>query len=98
MDHYKLIIYIAILTTAFYKADIKNIANLLTPLIMDTYDFEWGGRKFTQCKRREGRLNLVSYYNGSAKPERRISTARHKLSNILHKHEMTLNFEILSKS
>ena len=52
MDHSKLIIYNASLTTSVFKANSRKVENLLTPLGMDTYAFEWGGRKFTRIKRR----------------------------------------------
>ena len=52
IDHSKLIIYNASLTTSIFKANSRMVENLLTPLGMDTYAFEWSGRKFTQIKRR----------------------------------------------
>ena len=55
-----------------------------------------GGRKFTQSKGREGWLDLVSHYNGSAEPERRIYAARHKLSDLFYKNEMVFNFDTFS--
>ena len=61
-----LIIYNVILTTDVFKADSRNIENLLTPLVLDTDAFEWGGRKFTHNKGIEGFLHLVSNYNGYA--------------------------------
>ena len=64
---------------------------------MNTYAFEWGGRKFTQNKKIEGWIDLVSHYNVSAKSERRISAARYKLGNLFYKNETTFNFEIFSK-
>mmetsp|Transcript_15996 Transcript_15996/g.23840 ORF Transcript_15996/g.23840 Transcript_15996/m.23840 type:complete len:787 (+) Transcript_15996:5053-7413(+) len=96
MDHSQLIIYNASLTTAVFKADSKKVANLLTPLVLDTDAFEWGGRRFTLGKGREGWLELVNHYNGSAESERRIAAARHKLSNLFYKNEMTFNFETFS--
>ena len=40
MYHSELIIYNASFTTAIFKADSRNVTNILTPLIMDTYAFE----------------------------------------------------------
>ena len=96
MDHSQLIVYNASLDTAVFKADSRKVATLLTPLVLDTDAFEWGGRKFTQGKGRQGWLDLVNHYNGSAESERRIAAARHKLSNLFYKNEMTFNFETFS--
>ena len=61
MDHYELIIYNYSLTTAIFKAGRRKVANILTPLVLDTDSFEWGGRNFTKSNGREGLLNLVSH-------------------------------------
>ena len=45
IDNSKLIIYNIILTTSVFKDDIRKVANILTPLIMDTNAFKWGGKK-----------------------------------------------------
>ena len=37
MDHYEFIIYNSSLTTVVFKADIRKVANLLTPILMYTY-------------------------------------------------------------
>ena len=96
MDHSEMIVYNASLTTAVFRADNKKVANLLAPLILDTDAFDWGGRKFTQGKGREGWLELVNHYNGTAESERRIAAARHKLSILFYKNEATFNFETFS--
>ena len=96
MDHSEFIIYNASLTTAVFNADSRKVANLLKPLVLDNDAFEWGGRNFTQSKGREGCLDLVSRYNGSAESERRIVSARQKLRNLLYKNEITLNFQTFS--
>ena len=38
----------------------------------------------------------MNHYNGSAESERRIAAARHKLSNLFYKNEMTFNFKTFS--
>ena len=47
MDHCELILYNASLTTDILKNDIRKVANILTPLVMNTDAFEWCGRNFT---------------------------------------------------
>ena len=96
MDHSKLIIYNASLTTAILKANIIKVANLLKTIVLYTDDFEWGGRKFTQSKVREVCLDLVIHYNGYTKYELHIYAARHNLSNPFYKNYMTFNFETFS--
>ena len=44
----ELIIYNATLNTAVFKAGIRKVANILTPIVLDTDDFEWGVRNSTQ--------------------------------------------------
>ena len=92
----ELIIYNDSLTTAVLKSDIRKVANILTHIVLDNDAFEWGGRKFTQSKGREGWLDLMSHYNGSAEPERLIYAARQNLSNLFYKNEMAFNFETFS--
>ena len=86
------------MTTAVLKAENRKVANIPTPIVLDTDAFEWGYRKFNQSKGREGWLDLMSHYIGSSESERRISSARHKLSNIFYKNEITINFETFSKN
>ena len=64
MDHSKLIIYNVSLTTAALKYGSRKVANLLTPLVLDTDSFECGDIKFTHTKGREVWLDFVSHYNG----------------------------------
>ena len=63
MDHSELIIYNANLTTVILKADISKVENVLTTLVLETYAFEWGGRRLTHNNRREIWLYLVSHYD-----------------------------------
>ena len=74
MHNSKLIIYNVSLTTDISKADRSKVANLQTPLVLDTDAFEYGGIKLTHIKRREVWLELVSHYNGPDKSERRIDS------------------------
>ena len=60
MDNSELIIFYANLATSVFKVDIRKVANLLTPLVLDTDAFEWGGRKFIHIKVSEGWLDLVN--------------------------------------
>ena len=69
IDHSELIIYNTSLITDIFKADSRKVENILTPFVLDNYAFEWGGRKFDQGKGKEGYLDLVSHYNGSAESE-----------------------------
>ena len=48
----KLIIYNATLNTAVFKAGRRKVANILTPIVLDTDAFEWGGSNFNQSKGR----------------------------------------------
>ena len=61
MYHSELIIYNASLTTSVLKVDSRKVANILTPLVLDTDAFEGCGIKFTYREGREGWLYLVSH-------------------------------------
>ena len=82
--HSKFIIYNEILINAVFMTDIRNVSNLLTRLVLDTDDFELGGRNFNQNKAREVWIDFVSYYNGSSDYERHIFATRYNLSNLLY--------------
>ena len=84
------------MTTYVLKADSRNFENPLTSLVLDTYAYDWGDRKFIHSKGIEGWLYLVSHYNGYFDSERCITPGRHKLSNIFYKNDMTFNFETFS--
>ena len=53
MDHSELIIYNVSLTTFILKDDIRKVANIRIPLVVDTYAFEWRSIKLAQSKGRE---------------------------------------------
>ena len=76
MNHSELIIYNSSLTTDVFKPDSRKVANILAPIVLGTYAFEWVGTKFTYINGREIWLDLVSYYHVSADFERRIVAAR----------------------
>ena len=42
-----MIIYNSSLITTIFKDDNRKVENILAPMIMDTYEFGGGGRKFT---------------------------------------------------
>ena len=73
MHNSKLIIYNVSLTTDISKADRSKVANLQTPLVLDTDAFEWGGRKFNQNK---GIIYPLRNYNVSSDSELHIAAAR----------------------
>ena len=79
-----------------FRADRRKIAYLITPLVLGADAFECCGINSAQIKGREGWLELLSHCNGSTESELRISAARHKLSNLFYKNEITFNFEIFS--
>ena len=74
----------------------RQVVNLSTPLVLDTYSFECGGREFTQVKSIERFPYRVSHYNGSSEYEHCIDALKYKLSNLFYKNQLTFNFDTFS--
>ena len=89
MYHSYLIIYNARLTTAFSKADRREVENLLAHIFLDTDAFERGGIKFTQIKGIEVWLYLINHLNLSDRYECRIAAARQNLINLFYNNDIT---------
>ena len=96
MDQSEFIINNSIWTTGVFKINSKKVANILTPLVLNTGDFEWGGINFTYNMERKGWLDLVSRYNEYSDYERCIVASRQNLSTLFYMKTSTFNFDTLS--